>query len=82
MPAIDFLPADAITHRAELIELNIEYVSWVLNGIEGMFGVPADQVVGMPAADYVPTVIEKVCGDPPPAGLASEPCRRARVGCP
>ena len=68
-PRIEFILADARAHRAELIELNIEYVSWVLDGIEAMFGVPADEVVGMPATDYVPTVIDKVCGDPPPAGV-------------
>jgi hypothetical protein len=41
----------------------------VFNGIEELFGVPADQVVGMPASEYVPGVIEKVCGDPPPKGV-------------
>jgi GNAT superfamily N-acetyltransferase len=68
-PHIEFIVANAMSHRAELIELNIEYVSWVLSGIEEMFGVPADQVVGLPAAEYVPTVIDKICGDPPPAGV-------------
>ena len=65
----DFIVANALTHRRELIELNIEYLTWVLNGIEEYFGIPADEVVGMPAADYVPTVIDKVCGDPPPKGI-------------
>jgi GNAT superfamily N-acetyltransferase len=65
----EFIPADLRLHRAEFIELNIEYVSWVFAEIEKLFGVPADEVVGMPARDYVPTVIDKVAGDAPPKGI-------------
>lgn len=61
--------ADARVHRNDLIELNVEYVSWVFAEIERLFGVPADQIFGVPARDYVPTVIDKVCGDPPPLGI-------------
>lgn len=69
MPQHEFIAANALTHRDELIELNIEYLSWVFNGIEELFGVPAHEIVGMPASEYVPTVIDKVCGDPPPKGV-------------
>jgi GNAT superfamily N-acetyltransferase len=62
----EFLPARPDTHRAALLDLNIEYMAWVLEGVAQTFGVPRDEVVGMPARDYVPTVIDKVCGDPPP----------------
>jgi GNAT superfamily N-acetyltransferase len=69
MPNHEFIPANVACHRDELIQLNVEYLSWVFNGIEELFGVPADQVVGMPASEYVSSVIEKVCGDPPPKGV-------------
>ena len=69
MPNHEFILANVASHRDELIQLNVEYLSWVFNGIEELFGVPADQVVGMPASEYVPSVIEKVCGDPPPKGV-------------
>lgn len=69
MPKHEFILANVAFHREELIQLNVEYLSWVFNGIEELFGVPADQVVGMPAGEYVPSVIEKVCGDPPPKGV-------------
>ena len=65
----DFIIADVTSHRSELIELNVEYVAWVMSEIEKHFGVPAGEIVGMSASEYVPTVIEKVCGDPPPAGI-------------
>jgi GNAT superfamily N-acetyltransferase len=65
----EFIAANIESHRDELIQLNVEYLSWVFEGIETLFGVPADQIVGMPANEYVPSVIEKVCGDPPPKGI-------------
>ncbi|CAN5143629.1 hypothetical protein BH09PSE6_BH09PSE6_11470 [soil metagenome] len=55
-------------HRAALIELNIEYVSWVMQGIERLQGVSAREVLGMSVAEYVPTIIDKVCGETPPSG--------------
>lgn len=65
----EFIVASTSTHRDELIQLNVEYLDWVFNGIQEHFGIPANEVVGMPAAEYVPTVIDKVCGDPPPRGV-------------
>ena len=65
----EFIAANVASHRAELIELNVEYLAWVFAGIEEFFEVPADEVVGKPVRDYVPGVIDKVCGDPPPKGI-------------
>jgi GNAT superfamily N-acetyltransferase len=65
----EFIVANASTDRDELIALNIEYLSWVFDGIEKHFGIPSDEIVGMPATEYVPTVIHKVCGDGPPSGV-------------
>lgn len=65
----EFIAANIASHKDELVQLNVEYLSWVFSGIEDLFGVPADQLVGMPASEYVPRVIEKVCGDLPPRGI-------------
>jgi GNAT superfamily N-acetyltransferase len=65
----EFIAASIASHKDELIALNVEYLSWVFAGIEALFSVPADKVVGMPASEYVPRVIDKVCGDPPPRGV-------------
>ena len=64
-----FIAANIASHKDELVQLNVEYLSWVFAGIEDVFGVPADQVVGMPIDMYVQSVIDKVCGDPPPKGI-------------
>ena len=69
MPQPEFIVADARVHRHELIELNVEYVSWVFTEIEQLFGVSMLQIVGTTARDYVPTVIDKICGDAPPKGV-------------
>jgi ribosomal protein S18 acetylase RimI-like enzyme len=64
-----FRMADPIADRQALLDINIEYVSWVFAEIEKSFSVPARDILGMEVADYVPTVIDKVCGDPPPRGV-------------
>lgn len=69
MPHTEFIAASASTHRAELIALNVDYMSWVFAGVQARFGIPADEIVGMPASEYVPGVIDKICGDPPPKGV-------------
>ena len=69
LPKVDFIIADPVSHKNELLELNVEYMTWVCKGVESHFGILADQVLGMPVADYVSTVIDKVCGAPPPKGI-------------
>jgi ribosomal protein S18 acetylase RimI-like enzyme len=64
-----FRMADPVADRQALLDINIEYVSWVFAEIEKSFCVPARDILGMEVADYVPTVIDKVCGDPPPRGV-------------
>ena len=44
-------------------------MAWVFGEIEKASGVAARAILGMEAADYVPTVIDKVCGEPPPRGV-------------
>jgi ribosomal protein S18 acetylase RimI-like enzyme len=63
-----FRMADPMADRATLMAINVEYVTWVFAEIEKMFGVPPRDILGMSVADYVPTIIDKVCGDPPPRG--------------
>ena len=69
MTSPTFRIADPVADRQALLDINIEYVSWVFAEIEQSFGVPARDILGMEVADYVPTVIDKVCGDPPPRGV-------------
>jgi ribosomal protein S18 acetylase RimI-like enzyme len=68
MPRFTFTSAAPVSHRDALIDINIEYVSWVANEIERAFGISPQGLVGMDIPQYVSSVIEKVCGEPPPSG--------------
>ena len=68
MSSPTFRLADPVADRAALIAMNVEYVTWVFAEIEKLFGMTGRSILGMEVADYVPTIIDKVCGDPPPRG--------------
>ena len=67
--AVEFIATEPAVHRTELVALNVEYMQWVLGGIEQAFGTPPQEVLGQPIADYVAGKIESVCGAPPPQGV-------------
>ena len=64
-----FRLADPVADRQALLDLNIAHVAWVFGEIEKVSGVTARDILGMEVADYVPTVIDKVCVEPPPRGV-------------
>lgn len=55
-------------HAQELLALNTEYMSWVFAGIEQHFGALPAALAERPVADYAAGMLDKVCGDLPPAG--------------
>jgi GNAT superfamily N-acetyltransferase len=63
-----FTLASPLTHREAILEINVEYMAWVAEGIEKSFGLTPQALLGMAPADYVVSVIDKVCGEPPPRG--------------
>jgi GNAT superfamily N-acetyltransferase len=63
-----FTLAQPVTHRQALLGINIEYMSWVAEGIEEAFGLTPSELLGMEVPDYVSSVVDKVCGEPPPRG--------------
>lgn len=64
-----FIVADIRLHRAEILALNVEYLSWVFSQIDEFFGGSCAEVVGMPADAYVESVIDKICDRSPPDGI-------------
>ena len=65
---ITFTLANPVTPRDALLDLNLEYMARVAAGIEQSFGLTSTALLGMELADYVASVIDKVCVDPPPRG--------------
>jgi len=64
-----FTPTNPVDHRDALIALNVEYVSWVAAEAESYFGISTQDSIGMTIAEYIPTVLDTICGDPPPRGI-------------
>ena len=69
MTSPTFTIADPIRDRSRLLDLNTEYMAWNSDEVEKALGVNVATLVGMPIADYVASVIDKVCGAPPPDGI-------------
>lgn len=69
MQNLTFIPAHTATHRHALQELNTEYLQWVIAGFGKITGASAQEMLGMEVPAYVASVIDKVCGDPPPRGI-------------
>ncbi len=59
---------DQRVHHDTIVQLSVEYMTWVASGIEASFGLSAQALFGMSVAQYVNSVRDKVCGDPPPLG--------------
>ncbi len=53
MTELAFLPSDAVAHRSELVELNIEYLTWVLTGFSSITGTSVRDMLGMDIPQYV-----------------------------
>lgn len=64
-----FIAANPVDDRDALVALNIEYMSWLSTKGESYFGISAQDSLGMTIAEYVPTVLNAVCGEPPPSGV-------------
>jgi GNAT superfamily N-acetyltransferase len=64
-----FTPANPVAHRNALIAINVEYLSWVAAEVETSFGITPQAAIGMTIAEYVPTVLDTICGDAPPRGI-------------
>jgi GNAT superfamily N-acetyltransferase len=65
----NFIPANLVDHRDDIIALNIEYMSWLSTEGEAYFGISAQDSLGMSIAEYVPTILNAICGEPPPRGV-------------
>ena len=47
MTRTEFTVTTVRSHRDQLIEINVEYVSWVFREIDSLFGVSFEKIIGM-----------------------------------
>jgi GNAT superfamily N-acetyltransferase len=66
---VTFTVADPVAHRDALLAIQVEYVTWVVAGIERVSGIAPAALLGTSIADYVATSLAKVCADTPPRGV-------------
>jgi GNAT superfamily N-acetyltransferase len=64
-----FTVVSATSHRKTLIDLNVEYMSWVSSELNRSLGISLETENGMPIADYASHVLDKICGERPPRGI-------------
>ncbi len=64
-----FLEAGSDARRAAVLDLNVEYMSWLFEAFERHFGIDIAAVLGASAADYVRSKIDAICGERPPEGV-------------
>ena len=61
---ISLRPAELARDRAALLQLNTEYMSWVMGQLHQHLGVSTEQALGMPLADYVAKHLDEICQPP------------------
>jgi ribosomal protein S18 acetylase RimI-like enzyme len=59
---------DPRSHDDAIVQLHLEYMTWVAKKIEAAFGLTEQALYGMTTAQYVNSVKDQVCGDAPPLG--------------
>lgn len=65
---VSFIPCDPTSDRRALIQLNVEYLDWVLSGYGQITRKSPRDMLGMDVAQYVDSTIDKVCAGSPPHG--------------
>lgn len=66
---IVFQEARIAEHRADLLDINVEYATWVAAELDKSFQIPLEAALGMPMPAYIDSALDKICGDRPPDGL-------------
>jgi GNAT superfamily N-acetyltransferase len=61
---ITLRPAELTRDRAALLQLNTEYMSWVMGQLEVQLNIQTEQALGMPLPDYVAQHLDEICHSP------------------
>jgi GNAT superfamily N-acetyltransferase len=64
-----FMQANLAEDRNALLEINVEYGSWVTSEIEKAFQLSLEALLGSSVPKYIASVLDKICGEKPPSGV-------------
>jgi GNAT superfamily N-acetyltransferase len=68
-PDISFTQSNLAEHRDALLDINVEYGSWVASEMEKAFHVSIEALLGSSVPEYISSVLDKICGEKPPSGV-------------
>ena len=64
MERVHFLPVDLRIHRSQVIDLNMEFMNWMVAEINEYFGIDLAATSAVPIQDYVASMVERLCSAP------------------
>ena len=64
-----FTIVSATSHRKTLIDLNVEYMSWISSELNRSLGISLETENGMPIADYASHMLDKICDEMSARGI-------------
>ena len=67
--SVQFIPVDLRIHRFQVIDLNVEHMTWAIKEISEYYKVDALAMMGMSVREYVTSNIDKLCSDVPQQGV-------------
>jgi ribosomal protein S18 acetylase RimI-like enzyme len=65
----EFVIARLPEHHSPLLSLNVGYMSWLFTEMDKTFAIRCTDVVGMSAAEYASSLLDKICAVAPPNGV-------------
>jgi len=68
-PELEYTPVDLAIHRGQMVDLTVEYMTWVAQQMDAWFAIDTLAMIGMPVREYVASTLDKVCADVPPRGI-------------
>ena len=66
---IRFVPYDSISHRAQFLELNIEFITWISTQMRIHHNIDAEAQIGQAIREYVENFIDKFTTLKPPKAI-------------
>ena len=67
--SIQFVPVNLRSHRSQIIDLNIKYLTWVVKAIDEYYKMDLSAEMGISVREYVTNNIESLCSALPPQGI-------------
>jgi GNAT superfamily N-acetyltransferase len=63
---VQFIPVDLRIHRAQVIDLNVEHMTWAIKEMSEYYKI---DMSAMSVREYITSTIDKLCSDVPPQGI-------------